>query len=143
MLTASGLRQTTDSVVIRETVRDTIVTVERDSALVRALVECDSLGQAHIKQLLEYESGRRLTPPVVHIRDNVLTAAAKVDSLAIYLKLKDKYKEAVRYDTRVITQTVEVNRLTGWQKTFYRLGQIFTLALLARGAFRIYKRIKR
>ena len=52
-MTVSNEKQTTDSVVIREILRDTVVTVEADSSLVRALVECDSLGRARLRELRE------------------------------------------------------------------------------------------
>lgn len=143
MLAASTDRQTTDSVVIRETVRDTVVTVEADSALIRALVECDSLGQAHLRQLLEYQAGDRLKPPRVAIKNNVLTATAKIDSLAIYMQLKDRYQEAVKRETMTVTQYVETNKLTWWQALFHRLGIITAIVVPLLAGFKIYKLIKR
>lgn len=121
----SGSERTrTDSVHTVEILRDTIVSIEADSSLIRALIECDSLGQAHIRQLIEYKAGERLPPPSVSIKDNVLTATSKIDSLAIYMQLKDRYTESVKRETEVITKVVEVNHLTWWQTLWYRLGQI-------------------
>lgn len=143
MVAASTDRQTSDSVVIRETVRDTVVTVEADSALIRALVECDSLGQAHVRQLLEYQAGDRLKPPRVVIRDNVLTATARIDSLAIYMQLKDRYQEAVKREIVTVTQYVETNKLTWWQTLFHRLGIITAIVVPLLAGLKIYKLIKR
>lgn len=140
--TSSEQQQTTtDSLRTVEILRDTVVQVKADSSLLRALVECDSLGQAHLKQLLEYQAGDRLHPPLVDITNNVLTARARIDSMAIYLQLKDRYTERnkIQRVTRTITQTVEVNRLTWWQTLFYRLGQILTAALIVAGAIKLYK----
>ena len=62
------------------------------------------------------------------IRDNVLTATAAVDSMAIYLTLKDRFTESTKIEREVVTQTVEVNRLTWWQTLWMRAGQILTAA---------------
>lgn len=112
----------TDSIVIREQVRDTVVHIEADSSVVRALVECDSMGKAHIKELLSYKTGKRIQPPKIKIEDNILTSTAKVDSLSIYLKLKDRYEREIT--TEVRTEIIEVNCLTWWQKTWMRIGQV-------------------
>ena len=115
----------TDTVVIRETVRDTIVIIQADNSLLRALLECDSLGQVRMKELLDYEAGDRLKPPDVDITDNVLTAKAQIDSLAIYLQLRDRYEKhstaRTQADKEIIT--VEVNRLTWWQGLWVKLGK--------------------
>lgn len=128
IIAAATDRQATDSVVIREVVRDTVVTVRADSSLLRALVECDSLGQIHLLELLEYRAGERLKPPQVAIRDNVLTAVAEVDSMAIYLTLKDRYEERIGREESVTTRYVESNKLTWIQALFYRLGLVMTAA---------------
>jgi hypothetical protein len=127
--------------VIRETVRDTVVTVKADSSLIRALLECDSLGQVRLKELLDYQAGERLKPPDVDITDNVLTAKAQVDSMNIYLQLRD------RYERHTITQTqtdkeiieVEVNRLTWWQGLWVKLGKSLSGALAAGLLFKLFK----
>ena len=90
-----------DSVVVRETLRDTVIELAPDSSLLRALIECDSLGQARLSQLLYYRAGERLSPPAVTISGNVLTAKAEVDSLKIYAKLKDRYEEHRTLETIV------------------------------------------
>lgn len=88
--------------------------IKQDQALLKALLKCDSLGQISIMEILEYQAGNRLKPPDVKIKDNVLEATAYADSLEIYLKLKDYYKE--RNEAVTITEYIEVNKLTGWQK---------------------------
>lgn len=110
-----------DSVVVRETVRDTVIEIGPDSSLLRALVECDSLGRARLSVLLDYEAGGRMGPPVVTMVDNVLTAKAVVDSFGIYAELKDRYEE--RWSSERVVETVEVNRLTAWQKVRMRMGE--------------------
>ena len=120
-----------------------MVIVKADSAMIRALIECDSLGQAHIRQLLEYQAGQRVNPPRVEIRDNVMTATSKVDSMAIYLALKDRYMEKDARRNHSEIRTVEVNRLNRWQWFWCRLGQIlFTVGIIL-GGYKLYKWIKR
>lgn len=107
----------------------------------RALVECDSLGQAHIKELLEWQGGHNLKLPQVTIRDNVLTATAATDSMSIYLTLKDRYTEHTTRDEQIVTRTVEVNRLTWWQTLWYRLGQILGAVGALCAGWKLYKLI--
>lgn len=142
-MTVSNEKRTTDSVVIREILRDTVVTVEADSSLVRALVECDSLGRARLRELREYRAGTRLPPPKVSIEDNVLTAAASIDSMEIYLTLKERYRQDLKAEKEVIIKTVEVNRLNRWQTLWMRLGQVLTAAAVAVGGYKIVKLVKR
>ena len=119
-----------------------MVKIEADSAMLRALIECDSLGQAHIRELLRYRSGQRVEPPQVEIRDNVLTATARIDSQAIYLALKDRYVEKDTRTSHTEVRTVEVNRLTWWQKLWCRLGQILAVTVLAIGGYKFYSFLK-
>lgn len=136
-------RQRADTVRIREILRDTVVAFPADSSLVRALVECDSTGRAYLRELEEYRAGSRLPPPRVAIDDNVLTATAAIDSMAIYMEMKDRYIEAARTEREVVVQTVEVNRLTGWQKFWIRTGQLLAAAAVAVAGYRVYKLVKR
>ena len=78
-------RSMSDSVVVRETVRDTVIELSPDSSLVRALIECDSLGRARLSELLDYRAGDRISPPVITMVDNILTAKSQVDSFKIYV----------------------------------------------------------
>lgn len=123
---SSDKSTTADSVVIVERIRDTVVTVGADSSMMRALLECDSLGQVRLKELLDYRTGQRLQPPAIYIRDNVLTAAAKVDSTAIYMQLKDRLETRSTRHDQTTTITVEVNKLTWWQTLWLTLGKLMT-----------------
>jgi lipoprotein len=100
---------TTETVV--ETLRDTVVEISPDSSLLIALLECDSAGNVLIDRINELQAGKRLLPPQIDIKDNILTATAKVDSLSIYLTLKDRYRESAT------SQTIIVNKLTKFQRT--------------------------
>lgn len=103
-----------DREIVREVVRDTAIVVKPDKATLKALLECDSAGMVMLKQLESYEAGTRLKPPKIAISNNLLTAEAEVDSLAIYLSWKEQHTNTA--STTVITQPpVEVNRLNGFQ----------------------------
>ncbi|MFI3322093.1 MAG: hypothetical protein R3Y50_06165 [Rikenellaceae bacterium] len=137
MVTSS---QTIDTVKVVETLRDTVVRVEADSSLIRALIECDSVGEARLKDLIEIESGRNLKPPSLQLENNILTAKVNIDSMDIYLTYKERYKEAQRVET--ITKTIEVNRLTRWQKWMTTLGTVALGAIVAFIAITIFKLLK-
>jgi hypothetical protein len=105
----------------REVVRDSLVVLPADSSLIRALIECDSTGKASITSLPDVIAGLRTRPPGLSIGDNnILTAKCDVDSLAIYLALKDRYYKEVE----TVVETIEVNRLRWWQTTLMWLGVI-------------------
>lgn len=119
MMTAN---KTADTVIIKEVLRDTVIEIRADQSMIQALVECDSMGQAHIKKLLDYNAGERLKPPELEIKNNIITSIAKIDSTEIYLTLRDRHKESMK--SVEIINTVEVNRLTAWQKWMCTLGHI-------------------
>ena len=120
---------TKDTVTIREVVRDTLVRLQPDTSLLRALIECDSLGRARLHEVLETHAGQYIAPPEVAIdNNNVLTVTAEtIDSVGIYMKLKDRYREEVKH--KEVTLTVEVNVLTWWQTLWVALGKIFAAAI--------------
>lgn len=141
-LSSSQITKQQDTVIRTEIIRDTVVVVEGDESMIRALLECDSTGQVRMKELMEYRAGNRLHPPSLQIRDNILTATAACDSIAIYLQLKDRYERHISAERQTEVQTIEVNRLNGWQRMWMRTGQALTIVLLIFGAFKIRKLLK-
>lgn len=132
--------RTIDTVKVIETLRDTVVRIDADSSMIQALIECDSLGQAYIKELIEVKSGKRMPPPKIKIIKDTLKIQASSDSMAIYLTLKDRYVEHKKSET--ITNTIEVNRLTLWQKWMYYLGFITLGLTICSIGLKLYKLIK-
>lgn len=130
----------TDTVTVTEQVRDTVVVLERDQSMIRALLECDSVGQVQMRKLLEYQARNRLKPPDIEVHNNVLTATAQADSMAIYLTLKDRIERHT--STHKELQVVEVNRLNTWQRTWMRIGQVSALLLILFGVFKTRKLLK-
>lgn len=112
----------TVTVTITETLVDTLFKVLPDSSMIQMLIECDSVGQARLKQIVDYKSGERVKPPTLEIKNNILTAVAKVDSLEIYHTYKDKLKEVTKERIEIKTIVKEVNKLTRWQRWMCGLG---------------------
>ncbi len=54
-----------DSIVVVEKIRDTTVSIESDSSMIKALVRCDSLGEAYISEIVELRGGSRLAAPSI------------------------------------------------------------------------------
>lgn len=129
----------TDTTIITETLRDTIIKVQQDSSLLRLLMECDSLGQVQIKQLVEWQGGTHLAPPKVTLQGNTLSIKALSEAYELQLQLKDKTITQLRSENRTEIQYIEVNRLNGWQKFIQAIGYILSIALLISLIFKLKK----
>jgi len=106
--------QTTERIVYQtrvETVRDTVVITEPDSSFIKVLLRCDSLEQIFIETLLEYEGGNKLKPPEVEIKNNVLTAKCKTDT--------------VYYSFPIYTIEIKEQEIKIIDNTKYRFGENF------------------
>ncbi len=90
-------------------------------------MECIN-GKVKIKEVTQSEAGRNLKSPKVRIEDNQL----KVDCEARAQELLAQYKNTLSTTTTeiVITKTIEVNKLTFWQKAQIWAGRIFLVLLL-------------
>lgn len=130
----------TDTTVIVETLRDTVIRFEADSSMLRALLECDSLGQVQIKRLLEWRGGDKLKPPEFKIKDNILEIKAANEAYNKVIQLNEKLITQLRSRSRQDVQYIEVNRLNSWQNFIQILG--YTLGGLL-VLITIYKLIKR
>jgi hypothetical protein len=111
--------------------------------MMQALLECDSLGRVHIRELLNLQAGNRLKPPDLRIGDNnILTAISAADSLKIYLQLKDRHSESRSESAKTIYISVPAS-LTGWQKIRIAIANILLIATGLCIAFGIFKLIKK
>lgn len=127
-----------------EKLRDTTIWLPPDSALLEALIECDSAGQAQLRKIVALQAGRKLQAPSVQLKDNRLTAGCRIDSQAVYATLKDRYE---RYDTshyeshhNMMATVVEVpvNYVTGWQWFQIWCGRILLIILITWGATKLF-----
>lgn len=143
VITAESRQTQTDSIVIRETIRDTTVIVEADSSMISALVECDSMGRAYIRQLTAYRSGERLQPPKITIEDNILTATATADSLNIKIQLLERQIESHKAKSEVRVEFVEVNRPTWWQQLWIKIGKAAAVLTILLTAYKIFNYVRK
>lgn len=104
-----------------EKVTDTIIKVVADSSVIRALLECDSLGRVKIKALKQQNSD--LQTQFFELIDNQLTVKNSSKS-------EVRVREVVKTDTVINTIEIpvvhevekEVNRLRWWQTTLIWVG---------------------
>lgn len=110
--------------------------------MIQALIECDSLGRARIKELQRYQAGERLKPPTVVIRDNILSASANCDSLELKIKWIEQELEHYKNNNQTITKTeyIEVNRLTWWQTLCIWIGRISLMLIVALIIYKLWKK---
>lgn len=94
---------------IKEVVRDTAIVIEADTAMMQALIECDSLGNAYITEIETLKKSPK-TEQKIKVVDNYIQVTAEVDSFAVYAQLKDRYQGEVN----TIVKEVE-KELSGWQ----------------------------
>lgn len=116
-----------------ETIRDSLVSIPMDESWIKALLECDSIGQVHLKALLDYQSGKHIQPPKVVVKDNIMTVTAEVDSFSIYLKWKEKYVREQEKDT--ITQ-IEYEKVRGF---FWWIGLICSIVIIVFAGIKTYQ----
>lgn len=129
------------SVTTNESVqeKDSISYLPADSSWLIALIECDENGKAIMKELEAYKAGKNVSVPQVKISNNKLTAACKVDSLAVFNHYLKHFKTEVKYRDREVTREVRVNYLTPFQKNEIKGFYIASFLLLIVGAAFIYK----
>jgi hypothetical protein len=131
-----------DSITIKtiETVTDTFVEIKADSSWLKAWIECDSLGQATIKELMGYGSGQRSNIPMVSLIDNVLTADCKCDSAGIHAIFKNRETTIHEKSEDTITPpAIEVKYIPGWMWFFGISGMIAIGILVLYFGFKIIR----
>lgn len=118
---------------MREVIRDTVVVVEPDSSLTRALIECDSMGRARLMEIEQLRSSSRINTKLTISDDNHINVTTKVDSIGIYLayKVRNKEETTVRTVTDTTVVTKEVNVLRWYQKVLIWIGLGCLLAVSA------------
>ena len=132
----------TDSVYVKftETVRDTVIKVAADSSQIQMMINCDSLNQAYLSRIISYESGSNAMIPEVIIKDRILTVKCRVDSMAVYAKLKDRFTEMKETHDQVTVKIEKVNELTWWQQTQLILFKVLAAVIIV---FLLYKNINK
>lgn len=122
---------TTSVTTVTEVQHDTIVTIQPDTSMLQALIECDSTGQAYLREINQLKSSSYLHQSL-NLTNNVLTATAVVDSMDIYLTYKDRYQTTTNTTTETKTVTVTTNVLKPWQQMLMYLGALTILIIAVR-----------
>ena len=117
------------TITVKEIVRDTVFTVQKDSSYFKAWLECKN-GQVLLKPNNKITRGKYLQPPKIIIKDNVLEVDCKAEAQKLFAQWKDVYK--TENNQTIITNTIEVERqLTFLQTAQIWLGRILLLLILA------------
>ncbi len=116
----SSQAKDTSGVVSTEVIqdKDSASFIPADSSWIKMYLECSASGEVLIKELNSYKGGKNMGIPEVSVKNNVLTAKCKVDSLEVYNRISSHYKAKVEYRdrTRTETKTVRINYLTPFQR---------------------------
>lgn len=126
------------SVVEKEIPRDTVVVIKKDSTMLTALVECNARGEARLLEIEQLRNSLR-AQTTLSLEDNRLEVKTVVDSMAIYLTLRDRFKETEKVETITVTETVEVNILHWWQEVLIRVGAVSLVVLVLWVVFKLLK----
>lgn len=118
----TNTRTVTDTIIVTTT--DTAIIVQPDASTLSALIECDSMGRAYIKEIVALSAGRAALPPEVRFVDRTLTVDCKVDSFAVYATIKNRYH---RVDS-IEKNTTFVKEKTSY--SYYFFGALFFLLLI-------------
>ena len=125
------------TVTVTETVRDTVVQVRPDSSIVRALIRCDSTGRARLEEIRMLRESSRLQQTLTAessaepYHPTAVRIKAVVDSMGIYLTLKERHREEQQVRTVETVVEKEVNVLRWWQKVLMWMGGVTLILLVA------------
>lgn len=131
MLLLAGCRTATPPVIAEvktekaTRIVDTMVKVVPDSSILKALLDCDSLGRVHMKQISEMQ-----------LKGIGLDVKIEGNSLSVKAKGKDAEKVRIRSDTVYrekpirVPYPVETNKITSWQWLQIWVGRIACLMVL-------------
>ena len=129
--------QTTNTIeTITEIIRDTVIQMQPDTAIIQALIRCDSTGRARLEEINTLKQSVRTQQTISIAKDpqphkpTPITITVTVDSMGIYLTYKERYKQTTQTQ---ITETIieEVNILKWWQKGLMWIGGITILITAA------------
>ena len=100
-----------------------------DSASMKVLLACDSLGNEYIRQIADMKAGLRVKPSV-EIRNNFIYVKCEVDSLAVYTKWQRFYKATSDTSNKIEYLPGELtNHLTWFQKLLIKFGWVFIASI--------------
>jgi hypothetical protein len=118
-ISSEYIKETKDSIVYR----DTTIHIPADTASIRIQMKllCDSL-LAHKSVQLHANSGRASI--TLTATDGVLTATAVCHALQMKVTLREVIRKTMERFSRHEQRTIEVNKLTRWQRFFITSGYV-------------------
>ncbi len=141
--------ETTQTVTIKEVIRDTIFETQKDSSYYKAWLECKD-GKVILtpnpspkERGAAAKAGKYLKTPKVVVQDNILTVDCEAEAQKLYAQWKDTYIKENVQNIKKIPYPVE-KTLTWWQKTQIILGRLFLgliVICVTLGVLRYFKRI--
>lgn len=129
-------------VVVERTITDTIVTIEPDSASIKALLECDSAGNVLIKELEEVQGKNvSLALALKNLKGKpaTLSVDCKQDSLEKVIALKDETIKELTNNKQV--ETIEVKYIPDIVKWFAWVGAFFVVFYLVKIGLWVYRKL--
>lgn len=137
--------QTTNTTeIITEVIRDTVIQTQPDTAILQALIRCDSTGRARLEEINTLKQSVRTQQTISIAKDpqphkpTPITITATVDSMGIYLTYKERHHHTTQTQTQTTETIIEkqVNILHWWQKALMWIG---TLTILWRTLKKLLK----
>ena len=123
--------QTTET--ITEIIRDTIIQTQPDTAILQALIRCDSTGRVRLEEINTLKQSSRtqqtitIPPQPQPHQPTPITITTTIDSMGIYLTYKERHHQTTQTQ---LTETIiekQVNILKWWQKVLMWTGILFIL----------------
>lgn len=133
-------------VVVEREVRDTIVTIQPDSASIKALLECDSAGNVLIKELQEEQGKNVALEMALKNKQNdkgdsagaILEIDCKADSLQMVIDVQNEHIHEL--NDIISKQMEEVKYIPDIVKWLAWIGGFAILYVLIRVALWVYKK---
>lgn len=131
----SSTEKDTTGTLTQETHQDTdsISYISQDSSWIKLYLECNAQGQVLIRQLDSYKQGKNVSLPQVSVKNNLLTAQCKVDSIEVYNRISKHFKKEFQYKDRIVTKekTIVKKEMNRFQRfCFWGFWILFPLSLL-------------
>ena len=98
--------KTTTTEYVRDSIylKDTVVTIESDTAVLDALLECDSLGNVRVVEITSLQGD--ILKLETQIKNNMIKTVAKTDTVKVFVKGNTE----IRYREKIVE--VEVDRVS-------------------------------
>ncbi len=119
--------ETTKEITIKEVVKDTFFSVEKDSSFYNAYIDC--INGKPVLSAVKSKSGKNLQPPKVKIDGNELKVDCQSEAQKLFHSWKEKYIKENSNTYETVPLSIKLP-LTTWEATQIWFGRIFMFLLL-------------